>query len=47
MIAVLKGAFKEFNVSIIEYSNFEGRQFLAISAKFWGSPHSPQSDASD
>ena len=46
MIAVLKGVFEEFDVGIIKDSNFEGRQFLAISAKFWGSPHSPQSDAS-
>ena len=34
MIAVLKGAFKEFNIGIIEYSNFESRQFLSISTKF-------------
>ena len=47
MIADLKGVFEEFDVGIIKDSNFETRQFLAISAKFWGSLRSPQSDDSD
>ena len=49
MIAVLKGVFEEFDVGIIKDGNFEGRQFLAISAKFsdWGSLRLPQSEASD
>ena len=34
MIVVQKVFFQEFDIGISEYSNFEGRQYQLISAKF-------------